>query len=86
MLCEPSVLWLADHPGANEKLLPYVAAVHALANEFAAACVVPLHDAFNAAAAARPDIAWTTDGVHPTGTGHRLIAHTWLAATATRSA
>jgi acyl-CoA thioesterase-1 len=81
VLCDPSVLWLADHPGANEQLRPYVAAVHAIADEFGASCVVPLHHAFNRANVARPDIAWTTDGVHPTSTGHMLIARTWLETT-----
>ena len=37
----------------NEKLKPYVRAVHDLAKEFAAECVVPLHTAFNDARAAR---------------------------------
>src|SRR5262245_48447776 len=62
ILCEPSVLWLTDPPNANELLRPYIAAVHELAREFGAACVVPLHDAFNRTRDARPDIPWTTDG------------------------
>jgi lysophospholipase L1-like esterase len=82
VLCEPSVLWLDhEHPGANEKLAPYIAAVNELAKRFSAHCVVELHGAFNRARAARPDIAWTTDGVHPTTTGHMLIAQTWLKTT-----
>jgi lysophospholipase L1-like esterase len=82
VLCEPSVLWLDhEHPGANAKLAPYIAAVHELAKRFGAQSVVELHGAFNRAKAARPDVAWTTDGVHPTSTGHMLIAQTWLKAT-----
>lgn len=81
VLCEPSVLWLKEPAGANEKLGPYVAAVHELAAEFSAVAVVPLHEAFNAAGAARADIAWTTDGVHPTSSGHALIAREWMRAT-----
>jgi lysophospholipase L1-like esterase len=77
-LCEPSVIWLADPADANERLLPYVDAVHKLAKEFRIEHVVPLHGAFNAARANRSDIAWTTDGVHPTSAGHALIARTWL--------
>ena len=80
VLCEPSCLLLPDVPGANDKLRPYVQAVHDLAVEFDAAAVVPLFAAFEAAHAARPDLAWTTDGVHPTSTGHALIAHAWLKA------
>ncbi len=81
VLCEPSVLWLPEPSGADDLLLPYVASVHALAREFSAAAVVPLHAAFNAVRAARPDIPLTTDGVHPTPAGHMLIARTWLTAT-----
>ena len=55
--------------------------VKTLAGEFEATCVVELHETFNRARVARPDIAWTTDGVHPTSAGHMLIAHSWLTAT-----
>jgi lysophospholipase L1-like esterase len=81
VLCEPSVIWPPVHEDGNARLQPYVRMVHEMAKDFSAACVVPLHGAFNDARAARPDIAWTTDGVHPTSTGHMLIARTWLAAT-----
>jgi lysophospholipase L1-like esterase len=81
ILCEPSVIWPPVHERGNELLQPFVRAVHAMAREFSAASVVPLHDAFNSARAARPDIAWTTDGVHPTSSGHMRIARTWLQAT-----
>jgi lysophospholipase L1-like esterase len=81
VLCEPSVLWLTEPADANDRLAPYVSAVHELAREFAAAAVVPLHGAFEQARAARPDIPWTTDGVHPTSYGHTLIAREWLRAT-----
>jgi lysophospholipase L1-like esterase len=78
ILCEPSVLWLDTPPDANDHLDPYIAAVRQLATEFDAHCVVPLHDAFARARDARPELAWTTDGVHPTSAGHMLIAQTWL--------
>ena len=80
VLCEPSVLWLDQYPGANEKLGPYIRAVHDLAKEFQASSIVQLHDTFNMARAARPDIPWTTDGVHPASAGHMLIAVIWLRA------
>ena len=80
ILCEPSVIWPPVHDHGNDKLAAYVRAVHQMKQEFAADALVPLHRAFNDARAARPDIAWTTDGVHPTTTGHMLIAQTWLAA------
>jgi acyl-CoA thioesterase-1 len=80
VLCEPSVLWLDQPPGANEKLRPYIRAVNDLGKEFQLTSIVGLHAAFNSARAARPDIPWTTDGVHPASAGHMLIAMTWLAA------
>jgi lysophospholipase L1-like esterase len=58
-----------------------VLAVRELAVQFEADAVVPLFAAFNAAYAQRPDITWTTDGVHPTSTGHMLIARSWLLGT-----
>jgi lysophospholipase L1-like esterase len=81
ILCEPSVIWLDHEPNANEILAPYVQAVGDLAAEFEAAALVPLHGAFLAARRTRPDIDWTPDGVHPSSTGHMLIAREWLAAT-----
>jgi len=78
VLCEPSVLWLDEADVGNDELKPYVKAVHQLAEEFKAIAVVPLHGTFNRARQANPDIAWTTDGVHPTSTGHMLIARAWL--------
>lgn len=78
VLCEPSVLWLTEPVDADERIRPYAAAVHGLSRDFAAHATVPLHQAFTRARRERPDIAWTTDGVHPTSTGHMLIANTWL--------
>jgi lysophospholipase L1-like esterase len=81
VLCEPSSLRLAEPADAHAQLQPYVEAIGALAVEFEADAVVPLYAAFNGAYEQRPDIAWTTDGVHPTSTGHMLIARSWLRAT-----
>lgn len=81
VLCEPSVLWLPDPPDANDRLAPYVQAVHQLAGEYSVEYVVPLHKAFETARAKREDLPLTTDGVHPTSAGHMLIAMTWLKTT-----
>jgi lysophospholipase L1-like esterase len=83
VLCEPTVIGAQVHADANDRLGPYVVAVHEMAGEFAGLvrAIVPLHIAFLVAGDARPDIAWTSDGVHPTSTGHMLIARAWLAAT-----
>lgn len=80
VLCEPSVLWLSEPADADERIRPYVSAVHDLARDCGADAIVPLHQAFTRARQERPDIAWTTDGVHPTSTGHMLIARSWLTA------
>ena len=78
ILCEPSVIWPPVHEHGNQLLEPYVRAVHELTSEFSIQTGVPLHRAFNSVRAARPDIPLTTDGVHPTTTGHMLIANCWL--------
>lgn len=80
ILCEPSVLWLKDIPGANDKLAPYIDAVHQLAGEFKVQAIVPLHSAFEETQAHCPDVPLTTDGVHPTSAGHMLIAMEWMKA------
>jgi lysophospholipase L1-like esterase len=81
VLCEPSVIQPPAHARGNEILAPYVRVVHDLGNKYHADAIIPLHSAFMTASKERPDIAWTTDGVHPTSTGHMLIARTWLETT-----
>jgi len=78
VLCEPSVIWPPQDARLNPALAPYVKAVHELAGEFAVQDVVRLNEAFERARKARPDIAWAPDGVHPSASGHMLIAMTWL--------
>jgi lysophospholipase L1-like esterase len=77
VLCEPSVLWEPVQKEAGERVRDYVAAVHEIGKQFGRR-VIPLNAAFEAVRAARPDVAWTTDGVHPTSAGHMLIARAWL--------
>lgn len=79
VLCEPSVIWPPAPEVGNAALQPYIAAVREAGNRFDAAAVVPLHAAFETHRAARPDINWAPDGVHPSSSGHMLIARTWLA-------
>jgi len=80
VLCEPTVISPPAPAEGNEALQPYVRAVNDLAADFVADFVVKTHETFRNAEQLRPDIAWTTDGVHPTSSGHALIARTWLAA------
>ncbi|HEY5705147.1 MAG TPA: SGNH/GDSL hydrolase family protein [Terrimicrobiaceae bacterium] len=79
VLCEPSVIWPPAPAEGNEMLKPYVAAVRETATDFGVREVVPLHGAFEKAGSARPDIEWAPDGVHPSSSGHMLIARSWLA-------
>jgi acyl-CoA thioesterase-1 len=81
ILCEPTVISPPAHPKGNEELSHYVEVVHELAKHARTEAVVPLHSAFAAAEKFRPDLDWTTDGVHPTSSGHMLIARTWLETT-----
>ncbi len=79
VLCEPSVIWPPAPAEGNAALQPYVAATKALAEDFDARALVPLHKAFQQAREDRPEIPWAPDGVHPGSSGHMLIARTWLA-------
>ncbi|MEO6437488.1 MAG: SGNH/GDSL hydrolase family protein [Tepidisphaeraceae bacterium] len=81
VLCEPTIISPPAPQEGNDALRPYVRVVNDLAQDLLADAVVRLHDVFRDAERTRPDIDWTTDGVHPTSTGHALIARTWLAAT-----
>ena len=40
--------------------------------------VVPTHGAMLEARHDRPDIDWAPDGVHPSSSGHMVIARAWL--------
>jgi acyl-CoA thioesterase I len=79
VLCEPSVIWSPAPAEGNEMLEPYAAAVREAALDFHVQGVVPLRRAFEKAGAERPDVEWVPDGVHPSSSGHMLIARSWLA-------
>jgi lysophospholipase L1-like esterase len=81
VLCEPTVIDAPVHERGNEFLAPYIKAIRELGEEFDVSAIIPLHGAFVIATKQRPDIQWTTDGVHPTSSGHMLIARTWLETT-----
>jgi acyl-CoA thioesterase-1 len=81
VLCEPSVIWPPQDPRGTDALKPYIRSVNDLATEFRVHALVPLHTAFTNARQSRPEIPWTPDGVHPSPTGHMLIAQTWLNST-----
>lgn len=80
VLCEPSVIWPPAPEEGNKLLQPYIEVVRDLGAKYKVTAVVALHGAFESARAARPDIQWAPDGVHPGPSGHMLIARQWLAA------
>jgi acyl-CoA thioesterase-1 len=79
VLCEPGAIWPPAPAMGNEMLKPFVEAVQHAAVKFGAAGPVPLCRAFEKAGSERPDIDWLPDGVHPSSSGHMLIARSWLA-------
>ena len=79
VLCEPTAIWPPAPAAGNEILQPFVETVQHAGVEFGAQCVVPLHRVFEKAVSERPDIDWLPDGVHPSSSGHMLIARSWLA-------
>lgn len=81
VLSDPGVIWPPQPVEAGEQLAAYVAAVRELAANRGVIAVVPLRDEFENAKASRPEIDWVPDGVHPSSSGHMLIALTWLRAT-----
>lgn len=84
VIMEPFVLpFPADRQTWREDLDLKIAAVRRLAREFADA-FVPLDGLFAAACVKRPCEFWAADGVHPTASGHALIAGAFLDAAGLR--
>ncbi len=80
VLCEPFLLPVPlDRAAWRQDLDPRIHAVRQVAVEFASA-YVPLDGLFAAAACRQPAVHWLHDGVHPTPSGHALIAEAWIQA------
>jgi lysophospholipase L1-like esterase len=79
VLVSPTTITHENASPLNDLLGEYDAAVRDLARQYRAVHV-PARDALLAARAGRPDVAWTTDGCHPTTAGHAVIAAAWLRA------
>jgi len=78
LLCEPFVLPVPeDRKTWREDLDPKIDVVRKLAHEYHAH-LIPLDGIFAQAAALREPAFWASDGVHPSNTGHALIAQAWL--------
>jgi acyl-CoA thioesterase I len=79
VLMEPTVIEEDVHSEGNRLLVPYVEAVHGLAEQFQAV-VVPEHKAFIQYLESGGSLKLTTDGVHMTSAGAMLMARTWVQA------
>ncbi len=76
IICEPFLLpYPKDRLKWREDLDPKIQVVRRLAEEFQA-IYIPLNEIF-ASAQYEPNF-WAPDGVHPSLSGHALIAQTWL--------
>lgn len=78
VICEPFVLRCG---AVDDKWFPkfdgYLAAARRVC-EAAGATLVPFQKMFNQAIQHAPPEHWAKDGVHPSGAGAALMAHTWL--------
>lgn len=78
ILCEPFILpTSSDQREWREDLDPKIQAVRDLATEYDA-LLIPLDGVFAQASTYRCSKFWIPDGVHPSPSGHGLIAKTWL--------
>lgn len=81
VLMEPFVLPVMEGQEKwREDLDPKIHVVRKLAREYSA-ILIPLDGLFASVSAEQEPSFWAADGVHPTLTGHALIAQTWLRAT-----
>lgn len=78
VLCETTVIEEDPESVGNHVLAAYNDVIRRLAAATNETVLVPMHEAFLKAIRWRPELNWTTDGVHPTGIGHALIAETIL--------
>jgi lysophospholipase L1-like esterase len=78
VICEPFVLRCG---AVNDAWFPEFDKFRAAARQVAEesqALFVPFQTAFDEAVKYAPPEVWAKDGVHPTGDGAALMAHTWL--------
>ena len=79
VLISPTTITHANVSECNDLLGEYAAATRELALAFGG-IYVPAREALLAARTALPEVAWTSDGCHPTTAGHAVIASAWLKA------
>ncbi len=83
VIIEPFLLPVDDKLHWHEDLDSKIQSARTLAREFGAT-YLPMDGLFAAASTQQPAAFWATDGVHPTGAGHMLIAREWLKALGSR--
>ena len=72
VLISPTTITHENRSLVNDLIGEYAEATRELAKQF--------HGIYVPAREALPDVAWTSDGCHPTTAGHALIATAWLKA------
>ncbi|RLQ96310.1 SGNH/GDSL hydrolase family protein [Falsibacillus albus] len=77
ILMEPTVIMENIHSPGNKMLKGYTSSIHKLANEYNA-ILIPTHQKFLKRISKNEELQLTTDGVHMTKDGNRLMAETWL--------
>ncbi|MDQ0484496.1 SGNH/GDSL hydrolase family protein [Guptibacillus hwajinpoensis] len=78
VLMEPTIIHEDVHSKGNQMLVPYVEIVRRLAIDYDA-ILVPTHTVF-LEQVKQNNVNLTTDGVHMTEAGNKLMANTWLEA------
>ena len=79
VLVSPTTITHENASKYNDLLGEYAVATRELAAQFNG-IYVPAREALLAARTSLPDVAWTSDGCHPTTAGHAVIATAWLQA------
>jgi lysophospholipase L1-like esterase len=80
VICEPFLLSVShERDSYRIDLDPKIQIARRLAREYGHV-FVPLDGLFAAASVHRPPGTWAEDGVHPTASGHALIADAWMRA------
>ncbi|MTH51958.1 hydrolase [Bacillus mangrovi] len=77
ILMEPTIIEEDLQSEGNRKLAPYITVIRDLAEKFQAK-LIPSHVAFLEDLKQSDRTALTTDGVHLTSRGSRLLADTWM--------
>ena len=80
VLCSPTTIENGTDAQVNALLEERVSIVKALASEYKA-IYVPFAEVQRSLIHSRPEVYWTTDGCHPSSSGHASLAWTWLKAT-----